>query len=427
MKRLLLFVVLVCWVCVCRATGFISVDGTHFYRDASGRPYYFIGANFWHGAWLAADKDSVTRDGMFSELDALKSLGVDNLRIALFPKLANDMGLSDVAVEQHVRPLNTETLLIGLDLLLMELDKRDMTVTLCFVNPRDLCFDMSGGWCSSVMSENIGGERSGNEKQDEFSVHFLQCKECQDKYFRYVASIICRTNRYSNKSYKDSPTVMSWQIDDGLALFGRGREQAYWTWINRLVTYIKQEDGNHLLSFGMGRTQMDETTISICERLGGNQHINYLSCSLFPLEWDWASRSNLWTSLPNTYLKSDAYMERFERLARKYDKPLVLEAFGFPRDRSYLLPFTPTFSRDAFYRFIFSHVEKSKGNQDVFAGCYFWGWAGNGRPGRTGKSMERKYPADDWKDCQGLYSVYDVDSTTISCIDRGVRQLSSSR
>ena len=120
-------------------------------------------------------------------------------------------------------------------------------------------------------------------------------------------------------------------------------------------------------------------------------------------------------------------MERFERLARKYDKPLVLEAFGFPRDRSYLLPFTPTFSRDAFYRFIFSHVEKSKGNQDVFAGCYFWGWAGNGRPGRTGKSMERKYPADDWKDCQGLYSVYDVDSTTISCIDRGVRQLSSSR
>ena len=116
MKRLLLFVVLVCWVCVCRATGFISVDGTHFYRDASGRPYYFIGANFWHGAWLAADKDSVTRDGMSSELDALKSLGVDNLRIALFPKLANDMGLSDVAVEQHVRPLNTETLLIGLDL-----------------------------------------------------------------------------------------------------------------------------------------------------------------------------------------------------------------------------------------------------------------------------------------------------------------------
>lgn len=427
MKRLSVFVVLICFVCICRATDFISVDGSHLYRDASGRPYYFIGANFWYGAWIAADEDSVTRNNMSAELDALRSLGVDNLRIALFPELPDDTVVSGFTIERFADRQNREKLLTGLDLLLMELDKRDMVATFCFVSPLDLYPELVGGWCSSAMTGDAGGERDEFERQKAFSMHFLQCKDCQDKYFRYIDSIICRTNIYNNQYYKASSTVLSWQIDDGLALFGRDGEQLYWAWINRLAAYIKRQDGNHLLSFGLGRTQMDETSVSICERLVTNLHIDYVSFSLFPLEWDWASRSNLWTSLPNTYLQSNAYIDSFERLAQKYDKPLVLEAFGFPRDRSYFLPFTPTSSRDAFYNFIISHVVKNEQSQGVLAGCYFWGWAGSGRPSRNGKQVEKKYPADCRKDSQGLYSVYDADSTTISCIRRGVRQVLSDR
>ena len=59
---------------------FIRVDKNgQFVRD--GKPYYFIGTNFWYGAILGSVGEGGDRERLCKELDFLKSIGVDNLRV----------------------------------------------------------------------------------------------------------------------------------------------------------------------------------------------------------------------------------------------------------------------------------------------------------------------------------------------------------
>ena len=58
---------------------FITVnDSGQFIRD--GKPYYFVGTNFWYGAILGSTGRGGDRDRLARELDFLKSIGVTNLR-----------------------------------------------------------------------------------------------------------------------------------------------------------------------------------------------------------------------------------------------------------------------------------------------------------------------------------------------------------
>ena len=43
--------------------------------------YYYIGANVWYGAILGSETAYGNRDRLSAELDSLKSLGIDNLRV----------------------------------------------------------------------------------------------------------------------------------------------------------------------------------------------------------------------------------------------------------------------------------------------------------------------------------------------------------
>src|SRR6266705_6222718 len=59
---------------------FVSVKGHTFYTN--GKPYYFVGANYWYGGLLGLEKDK--RKGierLRQELDFLQSHGVTNLRL----------------------------------------------------------------------------------------------------------------------------------------------------------------------------------------------------------------------------------------------------------------------------------------------------------------------------------------------------------
>ena len=58
---------------------FIRVENGQFLRGDT--PYYYIGANFWYGSVLASEGEGGDRDRLHRELDYLKSIGVDNLRI----------------------------------------------------------------------------------------------------------------------------------------------------------------------------------------------------------------------------------------------------------------------------------------------------------------------------------------------------------
>ena len=62
------------------ATGdFARVENGRFIVE--GRPYYFVGANFWYGAILASEGEGGDTLRLKRELDRLEKMGVTNLRI----------------------------------------------------------------------------------------------------------------------------------------------------------------------------------------------------------------------------------------------------------------------------------------------------------------------------------------------------------
>ena len=55
---------------------FVRVEQGKFIRK--GKPYYYVGTNFWYGAILASEGEGGNRDRLCRELDSLKNLGIDN-------------------------------------------------------------------------------------------------------------------------------------------------------------------------------------------------------------------------------------------------------------------------------------------------------------------------------------------------------------
>ena len=60
-------------------SGFVKVENGHFVKD--GKPYYYVGTNFWYGAILGSEGQGGDRERLCKELDYMKEIGIDNLRI----------------------------------------------------------------------------------------------------------------------------------------------------------------------------------------------------------------------------------------------------------------------------------------------------------------------------------------------------------
>ena len=58
---------------------FVTVENGHFLKD--GKPYYYVGTNFWYGAILGSEGQGGDRKRLSRELDLMKKMGIDNLRI----------------------------------------------------------------------------------------------------------------------------------------------------------------------------------------------------------------------------------------------------------------------------------------------------------------------------------------------------------
>ena len=127
--------------CNCDNTGgIIAVDNGKIIRD--GKAYYYIGTNFWAAPILGSTGEGGDRERLRVELDKLKELGVENLRILV----GADAGSKNAnSVYPYLQPLPGElndTLLVGLDYTLAELEKRGMTAVLYLTNS----WDWSGGY-----------------------------------------------------------------------------------------------------------------------------------------------------------------------------------------------------------------------------------------------------------------------------------------
>ena len=397
---------------------FIQVKNGQFIRN--GQPYYYIGANFWYGAILASEGTGGNRERLHRELDSLKAIGVENLRILVGSDGKRGVPTKVEPTLQEAPGIYNDTILAGLDYLLAEMEKRDMLAVLYLNNS----WEWSGGYSQYLAWAR--GDKAPVPAVDGWPAFMNYVKEfvvsdsAQALFANHVNYILTRTNRYTHRKYTDDPTIMSWQIGNEPRAFASDsiHKAAFAEWMSKTSSLIRSLDPNHLISTGSEGKHGCEEDIALFEKVHADTNIDYMNIHIWPYNWGWAPKDSLQENLEKACTNTQAYIDEHLNITKKYQKPLVLEEFGYPRDSFQFGKNISTHARDGYYKCIFDLIVKHATHQSLLAGCNFWGWGGFAVP-----SSEHVFwqPGDDYtgdpaQEEQGLNSVFASDSSTISLI-----------
>jgi mannan endo-1,4-beta-mannosidase len=405
--------------------GFINVNGKQFIRD--GKPYYFLGTNFWYGMNLGSSGQGGDRDRLLRELDHLKKIGVKNLRV---------MGASEGPDTEpwRMRPAlqvapgeYNEEVLDGLDFLLAEMGKRDMVAIMCMNN----FWPWSGGMAQYVSWQDdseipyppICGEGDWQTYQ-EYTASFYSNENAVTDFFNHLRFTVLRENPYTGTLYRDDPTIMAWQL--GNEPRGINNREDFTQWIENTAKYIKSMDSNHLVTIGSEGATAHPSSGNDFFADHQSSYIDYTTIHVWVQNWGWFDPYDE-VSLSSAVEKATAYINQHEVLAEKLNKPVVLEEFGISRDDNDHAVTASVTLRDEYYSQIFTHILDKAAAGSPLAGLNFWAWGGAGRP-REPQAIW--YVGDDFTgdpphEHQGWYSVYNTDLTTLEIIGRYTRKFNS--
>ena len=213
---------------------FITVnDSGQFVRD--GKPYYYVGANFWYGAILGSTGRGGDRERLHKELDFLKDIGINNLRV-LVGADGPDGVKTRVEPSLQTEPgVYNDTILDGLDYFMNELKKRDMTAVLYLNNS----WEWSGGY--SLYLQWTGHGKAVVPAIDgwpafmDYVKQYALSDSAQALFAKHVDYIIRRTNRYNGLKYTEDPTLMSWQIGNEPRAFSEEGKAPFARWMARVA------------------------------------------------------------------------------------------------------------------------------------------------------------------------------------------------
>ncbi|AWI25933.1 glycoside hydrolase 5 family protein [Flavobacterium pallidum] len=398
------------------AQKFVTIKGTAFFRN--GKNYSYIGANYWYGALLGT-KDG-DRPRLLRELDLMKKYGITNLRIMV----GADGGKYDFTVR---KPLQTEQgkydadVLDGLDFLLSEMGKRDMTAVLYLTNN----WEWSGGmaqyleWNGKgvIPNPNTSPENTWDKFMD-YVAQFHSCEPCKTALDNHIKFIIGRKNNYTKKNYTEDPAIMAWQVANEPRVFTPGNETAFTDWLNKTVNLIDSLDKNHLICTGSEGRMGNNGDLPTFERTHANPKIDYLTMHIWPKNWNWFKADNAKTTLPIALTNTENYIDEHVKIARKLGRPIVIEEFGLPRENESLSPAAGYGDRLHFYNTFFTKLSESLADNDVLRGINFWGFGGEGvARNDDGKwNTGDPYTADPPQEPQGLNTVFSSDTALLELI-----------
>ncbi len=360
-----------------KENNFVRVENGQFIRN--GKPYYYIGTNFWYGAILGSEGEGGNRVRLCRELDSLKSIGIDNLRILVGSDGERGVAAKVEPTLQVAPGVYNDTIFAGLDYLLAEMAKRDMLAVLYLNNS----WEWSGGYGQYLQWAGYGKAPQpavdGYAAYMNFAGQFVCSDSAQALYANYVKDVITRTNRYTNVRYIDDPTIMSWQIGNEPRAFSPEYKQNFANWMGKAAALIKSLDPNHLVSTGSeGKwgCEMDmdlfekihadanvdymnihiwpynwgwapkdhlvstgsegkwgcEMDMDLFEKIHADANVDYMNIHIWPYNWGWAPKDRLQENLEKAKQNSKVYIDEHLAVAKKYQKPLVMEEFGYPRD-----------------------------------------------------------------------------------------------
>ena len=402
---------------------FVAVKDGHFVRD--GEPYYYVGTNFWYGAILGSEGQGGDRQRLCRELDLMKEMGIDNLRILVGSDGERGVTTKVEPTLQVAPGVYNDTILAGLDFLLQEMGKRQMVAVLYLNNS----WEWSGGYGFYLEHAGAGKQPRPNDVGYpafmEAMSKYATNQKAHELFYDYVRFILGRTNRYTGVAYKDDPAIMSWQIGNEPRAFSTEALPAFEKWLAEASALIRSLDSNHLISIGSEGAWGCEGDFDCWERISSDANIDYCNIHLWPYNWGWAKADSLIENLPRAKEYTKEYIDRHLAICTKIKKPLVMEEFGYPRDGFKFELNTPTKGRDGFYKYVFSLVGDNAEQGGFFAGCNFWGCGGLAKPKHTEQwQVGDDYTGDPAQEAQGLNSVFVGDISTLQVIKSQVERMS---
>lgn len=401
--------------------GFVQVKDGHFVRD--GIPYYYVGTNFWYGAILGSEGQGGNRARLCKELDRMRAMGIDNLRILVGSDGQRGIKTKVEPTLQEAPGVYNDTILAGLDYLLMEMGKRKMVAVLYLNNS----WEWSGGY--GYYLEQAGEGKAPRPDEDgypafmKFVARYATCEKAHQLFYDYVRFILSRTNRYTGLKYTDDPAIMSWQIGNEPRAFSTEALPAFEKWLAEASALIRSLDANHLVSIGSEGSWGCENDYGVYERICADKNIDYCNIHLWPYNWGWARADHLVEDLAVSCRNTKDYIDRHLAICARLSKPLVMEEFGYPRDGFSFSLSSTTEGRDGYYKYVFSLVGDNAEKGGYFAGCNFWGWGGFAKPRHEQWEVGDDYTGDPAQEAQGLNSVFVTDTTTLQVVKAEVERM----
>ena len=401
--------------------GFVQVKDGHFVRD--GIPYYYVGTNFWYGAILGSEGQGGNRTRLCKELDRMKAMGIDNLRILVGSDGQRGIKTKVEPTLQEAPGVYNDTILAGLDYLLMEMGKRRMVAVLYLNNS----WEWSGGY--GYYLEQAGEGKAPRPDEDgypafmKFVARYATCEKAHQLFYDYVRFILSRINRYTGLKYTDDPAIMSWQIGNEPRAFSTEALPAFEKWLAEASALIRSLDANHLVSIGSEGSWGCENDYGVYERICADKNIDYCNIHLWPYNWGWARADHLVEDLAVSCRNTKDYIDRHLAICARLSKPLVMEEFGYPRDGFSFSLSSTTEGRDGYYKYVFSLVGDNAEKGGYFAGCNFWGWGGFAKPRHEQWEVGDDYTGDPAQEAQGLNSVFVTDTTTLQVVKMEVERM----
>ena len=427
MRKLLSIIILGMSLVACsqqkNISDFVTVENGHFVKN--GKPYYYVGTNFWYGAILGSEGQGGDRERLCKELDYMKQMGIDNLRILVGSDGNRGVTTKVEPTLQEKPGVYNDTILAGLDFLLQEMGKRDMVAVLYLNNS----WEWSGGYGFYLEHAGEGVAPRPNEDGYEAYMNFVEkfagCQKAHELFYDYVRFIISRTNQYTGKKYTDDPTIMSWQIGNEPRAFSKDALPDFEKWLAEASALIRSIDKNHLISIGSEGAWGCEGDFDVYKRICSDKNIDYCNIHLWPYNWSWAREDHLVEDVDSSCIKAKDYIDKHLAICAEIKKPLVMEEFGYPRDGFLFTKESTTQGRDGFYKYVFSLVGDNAQSGGFFAGCNFWGWGGFANPAHEQWMVGDDYTGDPAQEAQGLNSVFATDTSTLKVVKMEVDRMSA--
>ncbi len=428
-SSILVLLFCLCAICGCQqqettVIEFVTVkDGKFFLGNEE---YRYVGANFWYGAILGSEGRGGNRDRLLKELDLMKETGITTLRVLVGAEGRDCLGRHISPILQSQPGEYNDTILQGLDYLLSELEKRDMTATLYLNN----AWEWSGGFGAYLEWAGCG-QAADPEDWDAFQKYhsqFVQNDKAKEFAANHVKYIVSRTNTITGKPYSESPAILAWELaNEPRAFAGDSITKACFAqWVKDQASLIKSLDANHMVTTGSEGIWGCELDADLFHEIHSYPEIDFVCIHIWPYNWHWIGSvsgpiaqakdingpTSMIDSIDNARRNTEQYMNECYEAIKDLNKPMILEEFGYPRDNYTVEPGTPTTGRDQYYQFVFDLVK----NSGKLAGCSFWGWGGYASHLNYKWQPWDDYTCDPAFEEQGLNSVFAADSSTLRII-----------